>query len=243
MLRETIDPVVGPRSFQGRRLATGMGLPPASMANSLAQQMVRMYGAFKAKDYSMVEVNPLVMTQDGRLVALDAKVTLDDDALFRQQDMAALRDWGQDTPLEAEAGQAGIAYVKLDGDVGCLVNGAGLAMATMDTINAGGQRPANFLDVGGGADPDRVATAMGIILDDPQVTRILVNVFGGIARCDDIARGIVQAIPEAQKGGIPLVVRLLGTNLEEGKRILTEAGLNIRFVDSMREATEVLSTH
>ena len=241
LLRETIDPVVGLRSFQGRRLATGMGLP-ASMANSLAQQMIRMYEAFTAKDCSLVEVNPLVVTRDGRLVALDAKVTLDDDALFRQQDMAALRDWGQDSPLEAKAGQAGIAYVKLDGDVGCLVNGAGLAMATMDTINAGGHRPANFLDVGGGADPDRVATAMGIILDDPQVTRILVNVFGGIARCDDIAQGIVQAIPEARKG-VPLVVRLLGTKVEDGKRILTEAGLNIRFVDSLREATEALSTH
>jgi len=238
ILKEVVDPVVGLRAFQGRRLAAGMGLP-ASIGNSLAQQMIRLYEAFMAKDCSLAEINPLVITKDDRVVALDAKLNLDDDALFRHPDMAAMRDWSQEEPLEAQAGQAGIAYVKLDGDVACLVNGAGLAMATMDTIKAGGYQPANFLDVGGGANPDRVAQAMAIVLEDPQAVRILVNVFGGIARCDDIARGIVQAMPEARKG-IPIVVRLLGTNLEEGKRILQESGLNTYFVDELTEAIGVL---
>lgn len=238
ILREVANPIVGLRAFQGRRLAIGMGLP-VSMVNTLAQQVMRLYEAFMANDCSLAEINPLVITKDERIVALDAKLSLDDDALFRHPDLAALRDWSQDEPLEAKAGQAGISYVKLDGDMACLVNGAGLAMATMDIAKAGGHDPANFLDVGGGADPDRVAQAMAIVLEDPQVARILVNVFGGIARCDDIARGIVKAVPEERKG-IPIVVRFLGTNLEEGKRILQESGLNTYFVDRLSEATEVL---
>ena len=238
ILREVVDPVVGLRAFQGRRLAAGIGLP-AALANPFAQQVSRLYEMFIAKDCSMAEINPLVATKDGRIIALDAKLSLDDDGLFRQSDLAALRDWSQDDPLEARAGQERIAYVKLDGDVGCMVNGAGLAMATMDIIGASGLRPANFLDVGGGADPDRVAQTMGILLEDPKVTRILVNVFGGIARCDDIAHGIVQAIPEERKG-IPIVVRFLGTNMEEGNRVLRESDLNTHFVSSLAEATVVL---
>ncbi|MEK7778170.1 MAG: succinate--CoA ligase subunit beta, partial [Chloroflexota bacterium] len=187
----------------------------------------------------MVEVNPLILTKDGRVIALDAKVSVDDDAMFRHPELEELRDWSQEDALEAKAGQARISYVKLDGDVGCVVNGAGLAMATMDIVRAAGFQPANFLDVGGGADPERVAQTIGILLDDPKVKRILVNVFGGIARCDDIALGIVKAIPASQHR-IPIVVRFLGTNMEEGKRILQESGLNTHFVDSLAEATEVL---
>ena len=238
ILREVVDPIVGLRAFQGRRLAAGMGLP-AALANPFAQQVARLYEMFVARDCSMAEINPLVTTKDGRIIALDAKLSLDDDGLFRQSALAALRDWSQDDPLEAKAGQERIAYVKLDGDVGCMVNGAGLAMATMDIIGAAGLQPANFLDVGGGADPDRVAQTMGILLEDPKVTRILVNVFGGIARCDDIAQGIVQAIPEERKG-IPIVVRFLGTNMEEGNRVLRESDLNAHFVSSLAEATVVL---
>ena len=238
ILQEVIDPVIGLQAFQGRRLAAGIGLP-ASVAGPFAQQMVRLYQAFLANDCSMAEINPLVITKDGQVIALDAKMTLDDDALFRHAEMTSLRDWSQDDPLEAKAGQERIAYVKLDGDVGCLVNGAGLAMATMDIISSAGFQPANFLDVGGGADPDRVAQTIGILMEDPKVKRVLVNVFGGIARCDDIARGIVKAIPEDRKG-MPIVVRFLGTNLEEGKRILQESDLNTHFVSSLAEATEVL---
>ncbi len=238
ILREVVNPVVGPRQFQGRRLAAGIGLP-AAVANAFAQQVVRLYQVFLAKDCSMVEINPLVTTKDGRVIALDAKVSVDDDALFRHPDLAEMRDWSQDDALEAKAGQARISYVKLDGDVGCLVNGAGLAMATMDIVRAAGFQPANFLDVGGGADPDRVAQTIGILMEDPKVKRILVNVFGGIARCDDIALGMVKAIGPAHSG-IPIVVRFLGTNMEEGKRILQESGLNTHFVDSLAEATQVL---
>ncbi len=238
LLREVVDPVVGFRGFQGRRLAAGIGLP-AAVANAFAQQATRLCQVFLAKDCSMVEINPLILTKDGRVIALDAKVSVDDDAMFRHPELAELRDWSQEDDLEAKAGQARISYVKLDGDVGCLVNGAGLAMATMDIIRAAGFHPANFLDVGGGADPDRVAETIGILLGDPKVKRILVNVFGGIARCDDIALGIIKAIPASQKR-MPIVVRFLGTNMEEGKRILQQSDLNTHFVDSLAEATEVL---
>jgi succinyl-CoA synthetase beta subunit len=238
ILREVVDTVAGFRAFQGRRLAAGIGLP-FTAANAFAQQASRLYQVFLAKDCSMVEINPLILTKDGRVIALDAKVTVDDDALFRQPNLAELRDWSQEDELEAKAGQSRISYVKLDGDVGCLVNGAGLAMATMDIVSAAGFNPANFLDVGGGADPDRVAETIGILLADPKVKRILVNVFGGIARCDDIALGIVKAIPASHKS-IPIVVRFLGTNMEEGKRILQESDLRTHFVDSLTEAIEVL---
>ncbi|MBI4198793.1 MAG: ADP-forming succinate--CoA ligase subunit beta [Chloroflexi bacterium] len=238
ILRQVVDPVVGFQAFQGRRLAIDMGLP-ASLARSLAAQMVALYEVFIAKDCSLAEINPLVITRDGRIVALDAKLNVDDDALFRHEDLAALRDWSQFDPLEARAGQAGIAYVKLDGDVGCLMNGAGMAMATMDAIQASGLSPANFLDVGGAADPNRVATAMGILLEDPAVKRVLVNVFGGIARCDDIARGILQAFQPGQRA-IPMVVRLLGANLQEGLALFRASGLNVTFAASLLDAIQAL---
>jgi succinyl-CoA synthetase beta subunit len=238
IIREVIDPVTGFQPFQGRRLAAGIGLP-TSLASEFTQQTANIYRAFMANDCSLVEINPMVITKDGQILALDAKVELDDDALFRHSELPSLRDWAQDDPLEAKAAQERIAYVKLDGDVGCLVNGAGLAMATMDIISSAGLQPANFLDVGGGANPDRVAQTIGILMEDPKVKRILVNVFGGIARCDDIALGIVKAIPKDRKD-MPIIVRFLGTNLDEGNRILRDSDLNTHFVTSLAEATDAL---
>ena len=239
ILREAADPIIGFQAFQARRLVAGMGLP-ATVTGILSRQMICLYEAFVTNDCSIAEINPMVITEDERVIALDAKLILDDDALFRHQDILALRDWDQDEPLEAKAGKAGIAYVKLEGNVGCMVNGAGLAMGTMDTIKASGSQPANFLDVGGGASPDRVAQAMSIILADPMVDSILVNIFGGIARCDDIARGIIQATPEWRKD-LPIIVRFLGTNMEDGNNILRNSGLNTHFVSELAEATQILN--
>ena len=238
ILRVAIDPVVGFQPFQSRYLSHAMGLS-ADAAKALTPQLTALYRLFMERDCSMVEVNPLVVTKEQRIVALDAKVTIEDDALYRQPQMAELRDLSQEGPLEATALEKGIAYVKLDGDVGCLVNGAGLAMATMDTVRAAGFDPANFLDVGGGADPERVAETVRLVLEDPSVKRILVNVFGGIARCDDIARGIVLAMPEERKE-MPIIVRFLGTNKEEGKQVLQESGLNIHPIADLNEGIEVL---
>ena len=238
ILRVPIDPVVGFQPFQSRYLSRAMGLS-ADAAKALTPQLTALYRLFMERDCSMVEVNPLVVTNEQRIMALDAKVTIEDDALYRQPQMAELRDLSQEGPLEATALEKGIAYVKLDGEVGCLVNGAGLAMATMDTVRAAGFDPANFLDVGGGADPERVAETVRLVLEDPSVKRILVNVFGGIARCDDIARGIVMAMPEERKE-MPIIVRFLGTNKEEGKRVLQESGLNIHPVADLNEGIEVL---
>ena len=238
IFKEPVSPIIGLRSYQARRLANQLGLE-GDVANALVSHMLHLYDLFMDLDCLLVEINPMVVTRDNRVIALDAKLTIDDDALFRHEDLAAMRDWGQEDRLDAMAGEAGIAYVKLNGDVGCLVNGAGLAMATMDIIKAGGAQPANFLDVGGGANPERVAQAMNIILADPQVTRVLVNVFGGIARCDEIAEGIVIAMPESRKN-MPIMVRFLGSMMEEGKKILQDSGLNVRFVDELMEATEIL---
>ncbi len=240
ILREVIDPVVGLRSYQGRRLANSMGLT-GDLANAYTQQIMRLYDVFRAKDCSMVEINPMVITKDNKVIALDAKVSIDDDALFRHSDLEKQRDWSQEDDLEAKAAQAEIAYVKLDGDVGCLVNGAGLAMATMDIIAAAGLQPANFLDVGGRADVARVTQSVEIILADPKVKRILINVFGGIARCDEVASGLVKAVPASRKG-MPIIVRFLGTNKDEGKRILQESGLNTHFVESLGDAIKVLGS-
>ena len=238
ILRVAIDPVVGFQPFQSRYLSRAMGLN-ADAAKALTPQLTALYRLFMERDCSMVEVNPLVVTNEQQIMALDAKVTIDDSALFRQPQMAELRDLSQEEPLEATALEKGIAYVKLDGDVGCLVNGAGLAMATMDIVRAAGFGPANFLDVGGGADPERVAESVRLVLEDPSVKRILVNVFGGIARCDDIARGIVLAMPEERKE-MPIIVRFLGTNKEEGKQVLQESGLNIHPIADLNEGIEVL---
>ncbi len=235
---EPIDPGLGLMPFQTRRLTQRLGIEGAA-ARTAAQILSQLYQVFADHDCSLVEINPLIVTGDGGVVALDAKMDLEDDAMFRHQDLKELRDRSQEDQLEAEAADQDIAYVNLDGDVGCLVNGAGLAMATLDVTNAAGAAPANFLDVGGGATDEKVAQAVGIILSDPKVRRVLVNVFGGILRCDVAARGIVLAYQRADSR-LPLIVRMLGTNLEEGKQILGESGFNVTFADTLTEAAEAI---
>jgi succinyl-CoA synthetase beta subunit len=234
ILRANVDPVIGLQPFQCRGLAYGMNLP-AELVRPAAALMANLYRLFEAKDCSLAEINPLAITEDGQLLALDAKLDFDDDALSRHSDIQQLRDTEQEDPLEVEARTFDIAYVKLDGDVGCMVNGAGLAMATMDSISMADAMPANFLDVGGGATEEQVAQAYRLLLTDPQVKRILVNVFGGILRCDVAARGIVAASQETS-ARVPVVVRMLGTNAEEGREILAQSGLGITLVNDLNEA-------
>jgi succinyl-CoA synthetase beta subunit len=196
-----------------------------------------LYAAYEALDATMLELNPLVVTEDGEVVALDCKMTVDDNALFRQKDVAAMRDIGEEDPAEVEAGEHGLSFVKLDGTIGCLVNGAGLAMATMDIIKVYGGEPANFLDVGGGANAQQVTAAFKIITKDPAVNAILINIFGGIMKCDTIANGVIAAVKEVGLK-VPLVVRLQGTNVELGRKILAESGLDIIAADTMADAAE-----
>ena len=239
ILRVAVDPTVGYQPFQGRRIAYGLNLE-AAQVRPAADLIGNLYRLFVEKDCTLAEVNPLVVTGEGQLLAIDAKVSIDDDALFRHGDLRDLRDPGQEEELEAEANNYDISYVQLDGDVGCLVNGAGLAMATMDIIQAAGARPANFLDVGGGADVEKCTRAVGIILSDPKVKRILVNIFGGILSCDTAAQGVVNACTE--RGVNPeIVVRMLGTNFEEGRTILRDSGLNVTMVDTLTEAAKALT--
>ena len=234
VLTEPVDPVTGFRPYQGRRLAAKLGLPPDQVRpfSALVEACCR---AYDEKDATMIEINPLAVTADGELLTLDAKISLDDDALFRHPAEAKLRDPSQDDPLEAEAADAGIAYVKLDGSVGCMVNGAGLAMATMDIVKFAGAEPANFLDVGGGAGEEKISRAILLMLSDPNVEKALVNIFGGILRCDAAARGVVDAYGKADRRP-PLVARMLGTNADEGKAILAQSGLNATMADTLREA-------
>ena len=236
--KEPIDPLIGFQPFQGRRLCDTLGLEP-EYVRPASQLMVTLYRIFVEKDCSLVEINPLAITRDKGIVALDAKLSFDDDALFRHPELAEMRDPGQEDPFESKAQEYDISYVKLDGDMGCLVNGAGLAMATMDVIRSAGASPANFLDVGGGASEEKVATAVGIMLSDPQVKRVLINVFGGILRCDIAARGIVKAYRE-RSSELPLLVRMLGTNVEQGKEILRGSGLNVTFADSLADVAETM---
>ncbi len=235
---EPIEPVLGLMPYQTRRLAARLGLEP-ELSRPAAQVMNRLYRIFTDNDCSLIEINPLIITGDRRVVALDAKMDIEDESLFRHTDLQQLRDRAQEDELEAEAADQDIAYVNLEGNVGCLVNGAGLAMATLDVASAAGAAPANFLDVGGGADAEKVAKAVGIILSDPKVTRVLVNVFGGILRCDVAARGIVLAY---QRSGaqLPLVVRMLGTNVEEGKDILANSGLSVTFASTLTDAAQAI---
>jgi succinyl-CoA synthetase beta subunit len=219
-----------------RRLAYGLGLE-GGQVGSAVKFMTGMYNAFVSLDASVVEINPLIVTGAGEVLALDAKMNFDDNALFRQKDVAELRDEDEEDPSEVEAGRHGLNYIKLDGNIGCLVNGAGLAMATMDIIKLYGGAPANFLDVGGGATKERVTTAFKIILSDPHVEGILVNIFGGIMRCDVIAEGVVAAAREIGLQ-VPLVVRLEGTNVELGKKILRESNLPILSADNLADAAE-----
>ena len=235
---QMIDPLLGLMPFQTRSLAAALDLQ-GDTARAAGQVMTALYRVFVENDCTLAEINPLIVTGDGAIVALDAKINLEDDSLFRHKDLQELRDPSQEDELEARAAELGIAYVKLDGDVGCLVNGAGLAMATLDVASAAGAAPANFLDVGGGATAELVADAVEIILSDPKVTRVLVNIFGGILRCDLAASGVVLAY-QRKGSNLPLVVRLLGTNVEEGCNILRESGLPVTFADSLAEAAQVI---
>ena len=235
---ESIEPVIGLMSYQTRRLSTKLGLDQ-DKARATSKVMDILYRIFTENDCSLIEINPLIITEQGDIVALDGKIDIEDDSLFRHDDIRKLRDRDQEDKLEAEASDLDIAYVNLDGNVGCLVNGAGLAMATLDVANAAGAAPANFLDVGGGADDEKVAKAVGIILSDPKVNRVLVNVFGGILRCDIAARGIVLAYSRVDSQ-IPLVVRMLGTNVDEGKEILANSGLTVTFANTLTEAAEAI---
>ena len=236
ILKETIDPAVGLRPFQARKLAFGLGIP-SELVNQAAKFMLSLYDAYQKMDATIVEINPFLLTKDNRLIALDAKVNFDSNAMFRHKDYADLRDLNEEEPLEIEASKSDLNYIKLDGDIGCMVNGAGLAMATMDIIKLAGGEPANFLDVGGGASQERVEDAFRILLADDNVKAVLINIFGGIVRCDMVANGVVAAAKNLGVS-IPIVARLEGTNVEEGRRVLSESGINILTADGMKDAAD-----
>src|SRR6267378_1636175 len=236
IFKETIDPAVGFRPFQARKLAFALGLD-AALVSQATKFMQSLYTAYESMDASLMEINPFLLTKDNRLIALDAKVSFDDNALFRHKEFLDLRDLNEEDPLEIEASKFDLNYIKLDGNIACMVNGAGLAMATMDIIKLAGGEPANFLDVGGGASQERVEAAFRILLADENVKAVLINIFGGIVRCDMVARGVVEA---AKNLGIqvPVVVRLEGTNVEEGQRVIRESGLGFTVAQGMKDAAE-----
>lgn len=236
ILKEFIDPLIGFQPFQARKLAFGLGLP-GELVGKATKFMVSLYNAFIDLDCSLLEINPFLLTEDNQLYALDAKINFDDNALFRHRDFSDLRDLNEEEPLEIEASKFDLNYIKLDGTIGCMVNGAGLAMATMDIIKHAGGEPANFLDVGGGASQERVENAFRILLADEKVNAVLINIFGGIVRCDMVANGVVEAV---KKIGIkiPVVVRLEGTNVEKGQEVLAQSGLNFTTADGMKDAAE-----
>jgi succinyl-CoA synthetase beta subunit len=236
IVRSTVEPAVGLRDFQAREIAFKLGIEPA-LTQSMVRTLQGCYRAFRELDATMVEINPLVITGDNRILALDAKMTFDDNALFRHPQISELRDKSQEDPRESRAADRGLSYVGLEGNIGCIVNGAGLAMATMDTIKLAGGEPANFLDIGGGATPERVAKAFRLVLSDKNVQAILVNIFAGINRCDWVAEGVVQALKEVQVD-VPVIVRLAGTNVEEGQKILAKSGLPIIRATTLMEAAE-----
>jgi succinyl-CoA synthetase beta subunit len=236
ILREQINPVVGMQPYQARKLAFGLGLAPEVVTN-VVPFMQALYRAFVETDASLLEINPCVITGDGRVVALDAKMTFDDNALYRHKEIRELRDLDEEEPLEVEASKYGLNYIKLDGTVGCMVNGAGLAMSTMDIIKLAGGSPANFLDVGGGASAEQVKNAFKILLTDTHVRGVFINIFGGILRCDVLATGVVDAARELSIQ-VPIVVRMEGTNVAEGQRILKESGLNFTIANGMKDGAE-----
>ena len=240
ILKEYIDPMIGFQPFVGRRLAFGLNME-AEQIRPMGQLIGNVFRVFKEQDASLVEINPLVVTSDGGLLALDAKLNLDDNALFRHRDYAELRDPTQEDELDLEAAKHNLSYIRLDGDVGCMVNGAGLAMATMDIIKLIGAEPANFLDVGGGASEEMVTNAFILLLSDPKVKAALVNIFGGILRCDIVARGMIEASKQKEIK-VPIVVRMRGTNVEEGMRLLAESGLPIILANDLKDAAEKVVT-
>ncbi len=236
MIRVVVEPAVGMQPFQAREIAFKLGIDK-SLISQAVTALLGCYRAFRDLDATMVEINPLVVTKDGRLLALDAKMGFDDNALFRRPNISELRDKSQEDPREMKAADRGLSYVGLDGHIGCIINGAGLAMATMDMIKHAGGEPANFLDIGGGASPERVAKAFNLVLDDKHVETLLVNIFAGINRCDWVAEGIVQAVSKIDLN-IPLIVRLSGTRVEEGRRILTDSGLPIIMGETLQQVAE-----
>ena len=241
VLRVAVDPMLGLQPYQGREVAYHLNAKPEQV-RPIAELLRNLYTVLENNDCSLIEINPLVACVDGRVLAADAKLSLEDAALFRHPDLQKLRDSEQEDPFEARAGEFDISYVKLDGDVGCIVNGAGLAMATMDVARAAGASPANFLDVGGGADEQKVAQALKIILSDPNVSKVLVNIFGGILRCDVVARGMImgaEGVPHVLR---PMVVRMLGTNAEEGRKLLAESSLDVTLVSGLAEVAEAIKS-
>jgi succinyl-CoA synthetase beta subunit len=241
IVKIVVDPLVGLQQYQVRKLSYGINIK-SSLISTVNKFISRLYSVFVENDFSLAEINPLAITSDGRVLALDAKINLEDDALFRHEELNALRDTDQEDPLEVRASNYGIQYIKLDGDVGCMVNGAGLAMATMDIILKAGSQPANFLDVGGGATEEKVAEAFRIILADSKVKNILINIFGGILRCDVAAQGIVDACKSERNVNIPIVMLMRGTNVEEGKKILAQSNLNIDLVNNLKEAAAAVNS-
>ena len=238
ILREFVDPGLGLAGFQARRLAFGLGLP-ARLVAPAARVMQAAYTVFRETDASLVEVNPLVVTAGGDVMALDGKVSLDDNALFRHPELRELRDLAEEDELEIEASRHDLNYIRLDGTIGCMVNGAGLAMATMDIIKLAGGEPANFLDVGGGANADQIRNAFRILMSDTNVKAVLINIFGGILRCDVLAAGVIAAVQELEVR-VPVVIRMEGTNVEAGKRALQESGLDFTTADAMDEAAALV---
>jgi succinyl-CoA synthetase beta subunit len=237
IVKEWIDPKLGLRPYQARKIAFGLGLD-GKVAMEMSRFIHSLYKAYIASDASLVEINPALKTSDNKILAVDAKINLDDNALYRHAELAAMRDVSEEDPLEVKANEAGLNYIKLDGNVGCMVNGAGLAMATMDMIKLSGGEPANFLDVGGAASSETVEAGFRIILQDPNVKAILINVFGGIVRCDRVARGVVTAYKNIVDIDIPIIVRLQGTNAEEGARIIDESGLKVESAVLLKDAAE-----
>lgn len=235
IIKEWIDPKVGLQAFQARKVAFALGLDGEAF-KQMVKFIFSLYRAFEGTDSSMFEINPVLKTSDNKILAVDAKVNLDDNALYRHKNLAELRDISEEDPLEVEAGHSGLNYVKLDGNVGCMVNGAGLAMATMDMIKLSGGEPANFLDVGGGANAQTVEAGFRIILKDPNVKAILINIFGGIVRCDRVANGVVEAYKKIGNIDVPIIVRLQGTNAEEGARIIDESGLKVTSAVLLKDA-------
>jgi succinyl-CoA synthetase beta subunit len=236
ILKEHIEPGIGLTGFQARKLAFGLELP-AALVNLACGFMMKLYEAFQSADASLAEINPFLLTEDGKFYALDAKLNFDDNALYRHPEIKELRDLDEEDPLEIQASNHGLSYIKLDGNVGCMVNGAGLAMATMDIIKLAGGAPANFLDVGGGANAEQVKNAFTIILSDPHVQAVLINIFGGIMRCDIVAQGVVEAAKAIQLK-VPVVVRLEGTNVDKGQEILRNSGLSLTVANGMKDAAE-----
>ena len=236
IFKDFIHPGAGLGAYQTRKLAFALGLEGAQVAQA-GKLMTAVYEAFKSTDASLIEINPLIVTEDGHLLALDAKMTFDDNALYRHPDIKELRDIGEEEPLEVEASKFSLNYIKLDGNIGCMVNGAGLAMATMDIIKLAGGEPANFLDVGGGANAEQIKNAFRILMSDKNVKAVLINIFGGILRCDILAEGVIAAVKDLGVP-VPIVIRMEGTNVEKGKQMLHESGLNFTTADTMSEAAE-----